>query len=135
MMQQLIAQAHRGLAWFILVGLLVQFYLAGTGIFGASSFALHIAWGNLMGISILLLLILALVGRVGRRLIGLTMLLLVLYMVQVALPGLRASLPYVSALHVVNALALLGVTHFVARAERTLSAATSRTRATMAGNP
>ncbi len=72
----------------------------------------------MLAIPILLLLVLALAGRLGSRLIGLSALLVVLTVVQVMLPSLRFSLPFVAALHVVNALALLGVSGAITRQGR-----------------
>lgn len=125
-MQMAFAGAHRIVAWFILVGILLQIYLAGGGSFGAVSYDVHRAWGNLLGLPILVLAILALAGRIGRRGIGLTMLLLGLYIVQVALPTLRVGLPYIAALHVLNATALVGVAAATARASGAAIAARRR---------
>jgi hypothetical protein len=47
-------------------------------------------------------------------LIGLSALLVVLTIVQVMLPSLRASISLIAALHVVNALALMGVSAAIA---------------------
>lgn len=110
------SQLHRGLAWLTLGGLVVQFYLAGAAAFGATSFAPHIAWGYLLGLPILVLPLLALVGALGRRRIGLSLALLALYTVQLGLAYTRSSQPYVAALHALNALALLGVTAQLTRA-------------------
>ena len=117
-MQRIILYVHQGLAWVVLAGLLLQFYWAGMALFGATSFEFHRTWGYLLAIPILLLLVLALAGCLGRRLIGLSALLVVLTVVQVMLPSLRFSLPFVAALDVVNALALLGVSGAIARQGR-----------------
>lgn len=115
-MREVMSQLHRGLAWLTLGGLVVQFYLAGAAAFGATSFAPHIAWGYLLGLPILVLPLLALVGALGRRRIGLSLALLALYTVQLGLAYTRSSQPYVAALHALNALALLGVTAQLTRA-------------------
>lgn len=114
-MRRIILYIHQGLAWVVLAGLLLQFYLAGMALFGAASFEFHRTLGYLLAIPVLLLLVLALAGFLGRRLIGLSALLVVLTIVQVMLPSLRASVPFVAALHPVNALALLGVSAAIAR--------------------
>jgi hypothetical protein len=124
-MQRTILYVHQGLAWVVLAGLFLQFYLAGMGLFGAASFEFHRTWGYLLAIPILLLLVLALAGRLGRRLIGLSALLVVLTIVQVMLPSLRASIPLIAALHVVNALALMGVSAAIARQGRAKALASS----------
>jgi heme A synthase len=86
--------------------------------FGASSFEAHRAVGYLVGLLILILLLLALIRRGPRRLLGMSALLAVLVIVQVLLPSLRTSVPFVAALHTVNALALLGVTATIMRSAR-----------------
>ena len=112
---QALAQFHRWLAWLTLAGFVVQFYLAGLALFGASTFELHRALGYLLVLPVLLLVVLALVRR-QRRLIGLTAGLIVLIVVQVLLPGLRTSVPWLSALHPLNGIALMGLTATIARA-------------------
>jgi hypothetical protein len=116
--QRIILYVHQGLTWVVLVSLLLQFYLAGMALFGVTSFEFHRTWGYLLAIPILLLLVLASAGGLRRRLIGLSALLVVLTIVQVMLPSLRFSLPFVAALHVMNALALLGVSAAMARQGR-----------------
>jgi hypothetical protein len=126
-MQRIILYVHQALAWVVLVSLLLQFYWAGMALFGATSFEFHRTWDYLLAIPILLLLVLALAGRLGRRLIGLSALLVVLTVVQVMLPSLRSSVPLVAALHVVNALALLGVSAAIALQGRAEALAQGRT--------
>jgi Family of unknown function (DUF6220) len=104
-----------------------KMYAAGMALFGATSFEFHRTWGNLLAIPILLLLVLALAGRLGRRLIGLSALLVVLTVVQVMLPSLRSSVPLVAALHVLNVLALLVVSTVIARQGRAEALAQGRT--------
>jgi hypothetical protein len=64
-MQRIILYVHQALAWVVLVSLLLQFYWAGMALFGATSFEFHRTWGYLLVIPILLLLVLALAGRLG----------------------------------------------------------------------
>jgi hypothetical protein len=59
--------------------------------------------------------VLALAGRLGRRLIGLSMLLVVLTTVQMLLPSLRGGAPWIAALHPVNALVLMGMSAAIGR--------------------
>jgi hypothetical protein len=111
----ILTRVHRGLAWLTLAVLVLQVYLAGSGIFGATSFEPHRTVGYLLVLLVLLLLLMALVARSSRRVLGLSALLVTLAIVQVALVYLRASAPFVSALHAVNALALMGLTAAIAR--------------------
>jgi hypothetical protein len=122
-MQRTIARIYTGIAWIILAGLLLQFYFAGTALFGATTFEAHRSLGMALTLPVVALLVLALVGRLGWRLIGISALLLILTMVQMLLPQLRDNVSWVAALHPVNALALGGVTALCVRAGR------ARTRA------
>ena len=128
----ILTRVHRWLAWLTLAVLVLQVYLAGSGIFGATSFAPHRMVGYLAGLLVLLLLVMALVARSSRRVLGLSALLVTLTIVQVALVSLRASAAFVAALHAVNALALMGLTAAIARAvdEPAPAASTAPTVAT-----
>ena len=125
-MQRTIAWIYTGLAWVILAGLLLQIYSAGTALFGATTFEAHRSLGMALSLPVLALLVLALVGRMGWRLIGFSALLVVLTVVQMLLPQLRDSVSLVAALHPLNALALGGVTSICAREGRTWTAAQDR---------
>jgi hypothetical protein len=117
-MPQIVSRVHRGLAWVAMAGFVVQFYLVGAALFGVMTFELHRALGYLLAALVLVILIVALGGQLGRRAIGLSALLLVLIVVQALLPSLRSSVPWLAALHPVNALALMGVTAAIGRAPR-----------------
>lgn len=108
---------HVWLAWLFVVAIVVQVFLAGLAIFGATDgFGLHIEFGyTAIGLLTLGVLLAAVVGGLPRREIGLSLLLLVLYVVQTALPAARASLPAVAALHPVNAIALFALGVYIAR--------------------
>jgi Family of unknown function (DUF6220) len=111
----MITRIFQGLAWLIVGGLAIQFYLAGAALFGATTFQPHRALGDGLAAAILLLLVVALIARPGRRVVGLAVALTALTIVQVLLPSLRTGLPWVAALHVVNAVALASVTVSIAR--------------------
>ena len=112
-MQAVLTRAFQGLAWLVLAGLVVEFYLAGAAVFGVTSFQPHRALGVALAVAILLLLVLALVARSGRRVVRLVALLAALTAVQVLLPSLATRLhpplPWAAALHVVNTAVLLAV--------------------------
>src|SRR5215211_5516151 len=92
-----------------LLGLLVQFYLAGRGVFGASSFDAHKDLGDALHPVTLLILILTLIARTTRNRVDIVLsaLLLVLFEVQFALADFDH--PNAGAFHPVNAHPLLGV--------------------------
>jgi hypothetical protein len=114
----IIRQIHGIAAWLIVVAILVQVWLAGAAIpqlGGSGSFAPHVDFGYLIGLFILVLVILAIVARAGRRRIGQAVGLLVLYVVQSSLPYLDPGLPAAAALHPVNALVMFGLAFWYAR--------------------
>jgi len=116
-MQVVVTRALQGLAWLVVAGLVVEFYLAGAALFGATTFQAHRSLGLALAAAMLLLLALALVARPGRRTIGLASVLVALAIVQVVLPSLRTALPWVAALHAINAVALAMVSVRIARPE------------------
>ncbi len=104
-------RVHPWLAWLFVAAVLVQVVLAGLAIFSANeSFALHDAFGStVVGPLALAVLLAAVAGGLDRTAVGLSLLLLVLYVVQTALPQARDSLPVLAALHPLNAVALLAL--------------------------
>jgi hypothetical protein len=114
-MRHILLRVQQGLAWVVLVGLFLQFYLVGLALFGVTSFEFHRALGYSLAVPIFLLLVLALGGGLGRRLVALAALLVVLTIVQATLPSLRSSVPLVAALHPLNALALMGLSAAIVR--------------------
>jgi hypothetical protein len=95
---------------------IVQFYLAGSGIFAAtgpvkdaSSLDPHRVLGNILAVLALLLLIAVVVARPGRRVMITVIVLFVLTAVEGFLAGLGSSAPYVGALHPVVAAVILGL--------------------------
>ena len=117
----------QGLAWLVVAGLVVEFYLAGAALFGVTpSFESHRALGSALGLAILVLLVVALVARPGRQLVGMVGLLTVLTIVQMVLPSLRAVVPAVAALHVVNAAVLIGLASSIARQARQIPSTSAR---------
>lgn len=94
----------------------VQFFLAGLGVFDRSAgFDGHRNFGYLFGWMTLVMLALAVVGQVSRRLVGLTALALVLFALQSVLVAVRSDYPAIAALHPVNGVALLLVAISIAR--------------------
>jgi heme A synthase len=102
-----VARAHRGLALLFLAAVVVQFFLAGLGAFGAESYSAHKGLGNALGLVGLVLLILAAVGR--REALQASAVLFVLLIVQAILGGAGDDVGVLGGLHPVTALAILGV--------------------------
>lgn len=110
-----VARAALPFLAFGFLGLLaIQVFLAGVALFGAGTFAGHRDFGYLLSLLPLFLVVAAVVARAGR-LVWLSVALLVLTFVQTALPLVREDLPYVAALHPVNALVLVLLTATIGR--------------------
>jgi hypothetical protein len=105
-----------GLAVIYLAGVVVQFFLAGLGTFGASDFDAHRVFGLILALLTLVLLVLAVVGKVPRPLIGLAVLLLGLNVLQMFLA--QIDVEEIAALHVVNALAVIFVAYEIMQRSR-----------------
>jgi hypothetical protein len=95
------------LAWALLV--VLQVFLAGLGIFGASSFSSHRSFGNVLHGLTAILLILAILGPRTSRDIGMAAALVVLVTIQIGIVGARGDAPALAALHPVLALAAMGL--------------------------
>ena len=104
-----VTTAYHWLALLITVGVIVQVFLAGLGIFGAESFSAHESFGWMLHTAAILLFILALIGPRTRAAIGMSFGLLVLMTVQIMLVGARDDTPWVAAFHPVLALFVLGL--------------------------
>jgi hypothetical protein len=102
-------------AVLFVVGVVVQVFLAGVGLFGAGDMAGHVEFGYLLSIVPLLPVLLAWPARAGRRTVALCAGTLVAAQVQTFLPLLRDGAPLVAALHPVNALLVFGLGFMVAR--------------------
>jgi peptidoglycan/LPS O-acetylase OafA/YrhL len=106
---------HLGAAWVFVACLIIQVFLAGFGVFDdPGAFITHRDFGYLIGLLTLVLLVAAMVGRLGRRQIGLAVLLLVLFTLQSVFVAVRTEYPAVAALHPVNGFLILLVTLIVA---------------------
>ena len=98
--------------WGFIAGLFLQFFFAGLSIFvGPTWWDTHNAFGRGFGVTTVLLLLFALAGRLPRRQIVMTAILIPLYVLQILLielPG-RFGVIVLSALHPVNAGVMLGL--------------------------
>jgi hypothetical protein len=98
------------IALFI-IGVFVQFYLAGRGAFGESSYSAHKDFGDVLHLLTPIILVLTLISPITRNRTDVihAVLLVVLFEVQFALGDLKH--PAAGAFHPVNALLLLGVAY------------------------
>ena len=104
------------LSFLLVLGILLEVFLAGGGIFASSSWwPLHIILGLVLTLFPIAFLLLAWMGHCGRWSYwvgGLTFLLIVLQSFLVEIPR-RTGLPILSALHPVNALVIFGLAVFL----------------------
>jgi Family of unknown function (DUF6220) len=137
--------AYKWWVSLIFVAFLVQVAFAGYGAFSTAddvdgstvnedrfedNFGPHAALGNLLVLATLLLLLLALAGRVGKRRTLQSLGLFALMIVQLLLAWFGASVPFLlGALHPLNALLLIGLSGYIAR-ESWIEPAGELTRAT-----
>jgi hypothetical protein len=111
--------AFLGVAWLFVACLVVQVFLAGLGVFqDASAFVTHREFGYLFGLLTIVLVVLALVGRLPRAFGGWSALLLVLFALQSVFVVLRGSAPVVAALHPLNGFLILLIAISLARRAR-----------------
>ena len=117
----------------------VQVFLAGLGVFDdPATFITHREFGYMFGWLTLAVLVLALIGKAPRRIVGLSVLLLVLFAFQSVFVVLRADLPAIAALHPLNGFAILGLGVVITRQAWAVrrpesQPATSRTSTVSAG--
>ena len=107
---------HLVLSCLLVVGLLYQVFLAGLGVFdSAARFAFHRDFGYALSIVPLLLIIVGLVGRMGRRMALLALVVGLLFVLQSVFVVMRTTSPEIAALHPVNGFVILLLTLVLAR--------------------
>ena len=102
---------HRGLGFLFLGLALLQFFLAGLGVFGDDGYDPHLAVGSALTLISLILVILAAIGR--REALVQSAVLLLLMIIQTVLAHIEVTV--LNALHPVNGLLILFVAHQTAR--------------------
>lgn len=109
-------------AWLFLACVVAQVFLAGLSVFAdAEVWITHRNFAYVFGLLTLALLVLAVVGRLPRALLGCTVLLILLFVLQSVFIALRSSVPALAALHAVNALAIFWLALFLARRARSVA--------------
>ena len=106
---------YLGLAVAFVIGLVVQVFYAGMGVFGASDFEVHVGLGWLLHLVPILILVAAAVGRAGRRRIIWAAALAATIFVVPILALMRADAPALAALHPVGAVISFWLAIVVAR--------------------
>ncbi len=111
-------RVHAAVAALFVAMIVIQVFLAGAALSnlgGSGDFGAHVEFGyTWVGIAALLVVVTALVARRPRRDVGITVGILILYIIQTLLPSAKTSLPFVAALHPVNAMLLFGLSSWYA---------------------
>lgn len=111
-------RVHAAVAALFVALIVIQVFLAGAALSnlgGSGDFGTHIEFGyTWVGIAVLLMVVTALLARRPRRDVGITVGILILYVIQTMLPAAKTSLPFVAALHPVNALLMFGLASWYA---------------------
>jgi hypothetical protein len=109
---------HAAMSWVLVATIVVQVFLAGvamTNLGGSGVFGPHMLFGyTFVGLASLGVVLTSLIAGGPRREAGMALGILILYVVQTALPGLRTSSPELAALHPVNAMFLFGLASWYA---------------------
>jgi lysylphosphatidylglycerol synthetase-like protein (DUF2156 family) len=96
---------QRGVAVLTMALIATQFFLAGAGAFGATSFDAHKTVGSVL---VLVVLLAVLVAALARRFVVHAAVLLGLTILQLVLGSVGADEPWVGAFHGLNAIAVMG---------------------------
>jgi hypothetical protein len=108
--------AFYGFALVYLLGVVVQFFLAGLAVFGVRSYDAHTGLGYVLGLISLVLLALAIGAKLPRSVTALSTVLVALNAVQIVL--IQIDIAEVNALHLVNALAIAFVANMLVHRSR-----------------
>ncbi len=129
-MGTILRKAYVGFAWLFFAAIVVQFFLAGLGVFvSPNDFGFHAMFGAIILLIGLLGLIISFLAQLPWKTTGLTALLPVLVLVQSTLVEMgRNGAHLVAAFHTVNALIVFSVAAYVALNARTLAGLPSANR-------
>jgi hypothetical protein len=111
-----IATLYAVAASILVVGLVLQVFLAGLGVFDDPTFFLtHRDTGYTLEAVAFFVIVFAAIARAGRAQIGIAALILVLFLLQSVFVAVRVSSPAVAALHPVNGFLILLLSIVLAR--------------------
>lgn len=118
-------------SWVILAAVVVQFFLAGMGVFvSGEDFGIHAVFGSIIMLATLLGAIFALAARLPWRTTGQNTLLFVLILLQAVLIEVArgSGIHVIAAFHVINALAIFALAGLLALRANAYFAAPATTR-------
>ena len=113
--------AFYGVALVYMLGVVIQFFLAGLAVFGVRSYDAHRGLGYVLGLISLVLLALAIGAKMPRSVTALSTVLVALNAFQIVL--IQIDIAEVNALHLVNALAIAFVANMLVHRSRRYLAA------------
>lgn len=115
-MRSIARNVYLVVAGLFVVGLVAQVFLAGLGVFESpTAFVTHRDVGYTLSIVPILLLVLGLVGGLGRRMAILAAVIFGLFMLQSVFVAMRGSSPAIAALHPMNGFLILLLAVVLAR--------------------
>ena len=115
-MRSIARTLHTVVAVLFVVGLIAQVWLAGRGVFESPTmFDTHRSLGYTLSLFTIALLVLGLLGGMGRRPTILAVVIFVLFILQSVFVVMRDSQPAVAALHPVNGFLILFLAIVLAR--------------------
>ena len=107
-MRSIARTLHLVVAWAFVAGLVIQVWLAGRGVFESPAmFENQRSVGYTLSLFTIVLLVLGLLGGMGRRVALLAVAIFVLFILQSVFVVMRDSTPAVAALHPVNGFLIL----------------------------
>lgn len=105
-----------GLAWLFVLAVAIQFLFAGLGVLSGESLEPHRQWGFIvLHLLPILMLIAAVVGRMGRTVIVLTVVLFLLVFLQPLFVDPELDPRWLRSLHVLNALFIFALGYLLAQ--------------------
>jgi hypothetical protein len=113
-------------AWLLVLGTIVEVFLAGLGVFrDPTDFETHRTFGYLLSVLAIGLLILAVIVRAPRMPLALIAFVVVGFFVQSILVSVRSSSPLIAALHPVTGFLVVSLAILFARSAWRLAGRTS----------
>lgn len=106
-----------GLAYLFLIGVGVQFLLAGLGALGGESIEAHRGFGfSVLHLIPILMIVVSAIGKMGKKTIGMSVILFVLVFIQPMFADPELDPMWLRSLHVLNAFVITVLSIHIAQA-------------------